>query len=229
MRYTAFSYPVWQPVIKLITILFYYGPPENVQKYKGWEGKLIPKSIVETEYFFAERAKIDEAQEIADGTQSLIEELVEKLTAEEGALNDCLNDKGNIDKKLVNIKYKELKKLSKDNEEYKSIKKYVELTDKFKKQTKIVKELNIALDKALRNKYYELSTTEIKDLLVNKKWYFSIFDGIKALYETTSNQMANRISELVERYEFTLPYLEKEVEKYETKVKSHLERMGFRW
>lgn len=202
---------------------------ENVQKYKGWEGKLIPKSIVEREYFFAERAKIDEAHRISDETQSLIDELVEELTAEEGAFSDCLNDKGNIDNKRVNEKYKKLKKSSKDSEEYKSIKKYVELTDKLKKQTKIVKELNIAIDEALKNKYSELSEAEIKDLLVNKKWYFSIFDGIKALYETTSNQMADRISELVERYEFTLPYLEKEVEDYEAKVKSHLERMGFKW
>ena len=70
---------------------------------------------------------------------------------------------------------------------------------------------------------------EVKELLVNHKWYYTIFDGISALYSTTSHNMANRISELANRYESTLPSLEKDVEDYEAKVKSHLERMGFSW
>ena len=52
---------------------------------------------------------------------------------------------------------------------------------------------------------------EIKELLVNRKWYYSIFEGIKALYVTTSHSMANRTVELAERYENTLPELEKAV------------------
>ena len=41
--------------------------------------------------------------------------------------------------------------------------------------------------------------------------------------------MANRITELAERYETTLPELEREVADYETKVRAHLKRMGFTW
>lgn len=70
---------------------------------------------------------------------------------------------------------------------------------------------------------------EIKELLVNRKWYYTIFEGIKALYVTTSHELAGRIAELAERYENTLPELEKSVEEYEAKVKAHLERMGFKW
>ena len=72
-------------------------------------------------------------------------------------------------------------------------------------------------------------TGEIKELLVNRKWYYSIFAGIKALYVTASHNMANRIIELAERYEYDLPWLEKEAEVLEAKVKAHLERMGFVW
>ena len=70
---------------------------------------------------------------------------------------------------------------------------------------------------------------EIKELLVNRKWYYTIFEGIKALYVTTSHAIAGRIAELAERYEVTLFELEKSVEDYEAKVKAHLERMGFKW
>lgn len=93
----------------------------------------------------------------------------------------------------------------------------------------LIKDLNTALDEAEKEKYADLTIVEVKELLVNHKWYYSIFDGISALYSTTSHNMANRISELVNRYESTLPSLEKEVEDYEAKVKSHLERMGFSW
>ena len=95
--------------------------------------------------------------------------------------------------------------------------------------TSLVKELNASLDDACKAKYAELTIDEIKELLVNRKWYYTIFEGIKALYVTTSHEIAGRIAELAERYEDTLPSLENEVESYEAKVKAHLERMGFVW
>lgn len=81
----------------------------------------------------------------------------------------------------------------------------------------------------MRDKYTDLTIDEIKELLVNRKWYYSIFEGIKALYVTASHNMANRIIELAERYEYDLPWLAQEAEELEAKVKAHLERMGFAW
>lgn len=43
------------------------------------------------------------------------------------------------------------------------------------------------------------------------------------------HDLANRIIELAERYEYDLPFLAKEAEVLEAKVKAHLERMGFVW
>lgn len=199
------------------------------KKYKGYDGKLIPKTLIEATFFANERAKIDEAQAVCDETQSRLDELVEEHTAEGGVLVDYLNDKDAIDAKAVNAKIKELKKTEPDNEELTILCAYSELCDKVKKFTKIVKELNTALDNECKAKYAELTIDEIKELLVNRKWYYTIFDGIKSLYVTTSHEIAGRISELAERYENTLPSLESEVESYEAKVKAHLERMGFVW
>lgn len=199
------------------------------EKIKGWEGKLIPKILIEKAFFAVERAKIDEAQVIADETQSKLDELIEEHTAEDGALSDCLNDKDDVDIKAVNAKIKELKKTAPNSEEYRILCEYRDLCDKVKKYSKIVRELNAALDEACKAKYAELTIDEIKELLVNCKWYYTIFEGIKALYITTSHEIAGRIAELAERYENTLPSLEDEVKKYEAKVKAHLERMGFAW
>lgn len=199
------------------------------KKIKGWEGKLIPKSLIESTFFATERAKIDEAQAVADETQSRLDEMTEEHTAEDGVLSDCLNDKDAVDMKAVSAKLKELKKNAPDNEEYRVLLEYTELCEKVKKYSKIVKELNTALDEACKAKYAELTMDEIKELLVNRKWYYTIFEGIKALYVTTSHEIAGRIAELAERYEVTLFELEKSVEDYEAKVKAHLERMGFKW
>ena len=199
------------------------------QKIKGWEGKLIPKSLVEAAFFAKERAKIDEAQAVVDETQSRLDEITEEYTAEDGVLSDCLNDKDAVDMKAVSAKLKELQKTAPDSEEYRVLLEYTGLCDKVKKYSKIVKELNAALDEACKAKYAELTMDEIKELLVNRKWYYTIFEGIKALYVTTSHEIAGRIAELAERYETPLPELEKSVEDYEAKVKAHLERMGFKW
>ena len=202
---------------------------ETKEKYKGWEGKLIPKSIVECAYFAEERRKIDEAQSVIDMTQDMLDELVEQETGDEGYLRDYLNDKDKIVDKPLKARLKEVKKYAPDGEECEILSRYVELADKVKKYSKLVKDLNIALDKMLREKYGKLSVEEIKELLVNRKWYYSVFDGISALYDSASHDMANRISELADRYENTLPELEQSVEDYEAKVKAHLERMGFAW
>lgn len=202
---------------------------ERKEKIKGWDGKLIPKAIIEKVYFEEERKKIDAAQAIADETQSKLDEFVEENTGDDGFLNEYMNEKDAIDVKSVNAKLKELKKTAPESEEYKILFTYAEFLAKVKEYTKIVKELNIALDEAEKDKYAELTIDEVKELLVNQKWYYTIFDGISELYSATSHSMANKISELANRYADTLPSIEKEVEEYEAKVKFHLERMGFEW
>ena len=105
----------------------------------------------------------------------------------------------------------------------------LELCGKVSDYNKIVRDLNKALDEKCRSRYKVLTDAEIIDLLVNKKWFDSIFAGITDLYAAISHRLTNRIIELAERYESTIPELESDTTKYEVKVKSHLERMGFKW
>ncbi len=202
---------------------------ERKEKVKGWDGKLIPKDLVEAAFFAQERRKIDEAQAVAEETQSQLEELTEEQTGEDGVLSDCLNDKDAVDSKQVSAKLKELKRSAPRSEEYRVLAQYTDLSKAVKDQGKLVKELNAELEESVKARYGTLTEAEIKELLVNRKWYYTLFVGIKSLYVTTSHNLANRIAELAERYEDTLPSLTEEVEDYEAKVKAHLERMGFVW
>ena len=114
-------------------------------------------------------------------------------------------------------------------EDVNQLKTALELCGKISDYNKVVKELNKALDEKCRARYETLTDEEVLDLLVNRKWFDSIFTGIADLYAAISHRLTNRIVELAERYENTLPELEKTTVEYETKVKSHLERMGFKW
>lgn len=114
-------------------------------------------------------------------------------------------------------------------EDYAQLKDLYALMQKNDEQNKLVKGLKAALELKVRDKYAVLTIDEIKELLVNKKWYYTLFDGIDALYTAISHGMADRITELAERYGETLPEISAQVSEYEAKVKAHLERMGFAW
>ena len=95
--------------------------------------------------------------------------------------------------------------------------------------TKTLKDLRAALDKKTREQYPKLTDDQCMELLLNRKWYRTIVNGIYALYTAVSHRISDRVWGFAERYEKTVPQLEAEVAKLESKVKSYLERMGFVW
>lgn len=206
------------------------GKKKAEPKEIGWEGKLLPKTVIERVYFAKEQAEIERAEQIVAESESRLEEFVEENSGEGGVLADYAKEESeDLDAKKIAAKLKELKKQKASNksEEYEVLAKYTELATTAKNQAGIVKELNKALDESVKNKYAELTEKEIKDLLVKQKWSFDIFEGIKSLYDTTSHKIATRVTELADRYENTLPDLEATVADYEIKVKNHLKEMGF--
>lgn len=143
------------------------------------------------------------------------------------------NDKGNVNASSVKARIAVLREIAPVPEmyaeDYEQLMSLFTLMTKNDEQSKLVKALKTQLEEKVKEKYTVLTVEEIKELLVNKKWYYSIFDGIAALYVAISHHITNRIVELAERYEDTLPALSTVVEDYEARVKSHLERMGFVW
>jgi len=271
------------------------------EKYKGWEGKIIPKDIVELEFFSDERGEIELLKAEVDEAQSLLDEWVEEQSGEEGLLNSAdddseddeeksikvtskllltmiyeiqshtitdetlelekflsvfisqgmkkkdaiayinehplcksaINDKGNINKGSIVGRIKEIRTTSPVKEvyadDYKALISALSWANVIEEKNKEIKDKEKELDKNLREKYAELTVEEIKDLLINKKWYATIEIGIHDLYVSASHILASRITELGERYESTLSELTDDTNEYEAKVKAHLERMGFVW
>lgn len=144
-----------------------------------------------------------------------------------------LNEKGNVTKKAIMDRLIIIRTVESVPESLKDdvdkLKAALELMDKISEYNKTVKGMQDALDKECRAKYADLTDEEILDLLINKKWFNSIYDGISDLYAAISHKLTERIVELSNRYGHTLSELEKNVDELEKSVKSHLERMGFSW
>ena len=198
-------------------------------KIIGWEGRLIPKQIVLDAFFALEQKEIEKAEEKLSQTESEFEEFIENNSDENGYFTDYMGDDVKIDSKKITSRVKLLAKEKKtQNEEYKILNNYVDYESSIKSQKKHITELKKVLDDNCRNRYETFTDAEIKDLLVNRKWYKAIDDGIQNLYVTVANHLTKRIVELYERYENTLSELNTKLAEEEKVVFGHLTQMGFK-
>lgn len=92
-----------------------------------------------------------------------------------------------------------------------------------------MRESQETLDKAVFAQYPKLSEDEIKTLVVDDKWQATLKASIQAGIERVTQQLANRVKTLEERYTEPLPQLMQDVEVLSSKVEEHLKKMGLVW
>lgn len=64
------------------------GKKKAEPKEIGWEGKLLPKTVIERVYFAKEQAEIERAEQVVAESESRLEEFVEENSGEGGVLAD---------------------------------------------------------------------------------------------------------------------------------------------
>ena len=145
----------------------------------------------------------------------------------------AVNDKGNVTKtslaeaiRAARIKQGPADDYRTDYEELLEVQRLLTEVSEAKTQ---LKQLRQALDEQIMAKYALLSDDEIHHLLVEKKWFFGVYDGVDSRYENLISEFVSRINELVSRYEATLPQLTSQSAELESRVLEHLREMGFRW
>ncbi|MGI2152366.1 N-6 DNA methylase [Shewanella oncorhynchi] len=204
--------------------------PDLIINKKKYKAELIPPSLIVARYFAAEQTKLDALQVKQDeATQALETYLEENATSgtgsEDGLLADALNDKDKITKASVAARLK----VATDKEEIAALKQATKLFTFDANAKKAVKEAQEILDLAVFKQYPQLSIDEIKTLIVDDKWLATLQANIIAEIERVTQQMANRVKELEERYSTPLPTLTKSVETLSDKVAGHLKAMGLEW
>lgn len=197
----------------------------RTDKIKGFEGKLLPKALVAV-HFFAEDVK---AQEILRGELDKVSADLEEMAEENGGEDGLFAQLDDLKRATVAARIRAIKRDPAAREELSALQTYLSLMDAESNYKKALKQAEADLDEKLEKKYPQLTLEEIRHLLVEEKWLAAIYSGIDAIHEAVSHRLSARVTQLVERYEYTLKECEDEVDQYEVKVKSHLERMGFVW
>lgn len=196
---------------------------------KRYRAEIIPRALVEKRFFSDLLTQLSILESDANSATQLLEEFVELHAGEDDLLLEAKNDKDKVTQKLINARLKELKSNSGDLDEINALEKCLSLVKKEATAKTKAKDKKTELDLAVFKKYPQLSEADIKSLIVDDKWLASLESNIVAEIERVTQQLANRVKELEERYSEPLPALTQSVENLSDKVAGHLKAMGLEW
>ena len=192
---------------------------KEAKTVKDIECDLLPVDCVVDEYFLTEKEKIAFLEEKLLSAETNLNELVEEYSDSYLDANNYTNNKlnkGNIQKKLKFV----------EGEEAKILQEYINRSNIIADYKKQLKDDNSELLEQVLQKYASLTEEEIKKLVTNK-WLVAFGSRLASEIQQVSQSLNSQLQSLEERYEQTLPEINKEVEELEAKVMLHLEKMGF--
>ena len=200
---------------------------------KSWEGELIPRGIIESEYFSEELAKIADLESQLEDIQATLDEKLEEGSREDGLLVNIINEKGDIQMADITRGLKRLEErgivdYSKSEELY-AIQEYWGYLIARSAVNIQIKSAKKTLDKQVQEKYYELSIDEIKHLLFDVKWMARLRRDICGEIDGVLNACVSRLVMIAERYGRTLGEIESVTEKSREAVRAALGGMGYQW
>lgn len=221
------------------------GKDKEVAGLAGVQGRLIAAELLAKVYFEDLQTQINAQEQVIESAQASLTEIEEEQSSEDGLFADLekvnATEVGKLLKQLQPTKkakaaakheyamVAEPEAVYETKSSFDVLEEYVALAVSIKKANAEIKKLQAELEKAVTEKYAELSEEEIKDLLVNQKWTAHLQSTLLQEQDKISQALTQRINALAERYATTLGKLEAEVLEASNNVKSHLEKMGWVW
>jgi type I restriction enzyme M protein len=195
------------------------------EKDKGWTCDLVPKTLIVAGYFAEEQDAITQLEADLESTQARMTELEEEHGCEEGLLAEL--DK--INKANVSAQLKKIKDDPEAKEEATVLNEWLKLSNLEAELKRVLKDAEVDLDSKTYTQYPKLTKAEIQTLVVDNKWLAALDAAIHGEMDRISQALTQRVKELAERYQTSMPLMSQRVEELEDKVNRHLERMGFSW
>ena len=200
--------------------------PDLIFKRKKYKMDLIPPVLIVARYFAADQVAIEVLQAKQETALHKLEEFVEKHTGEDGLLEDATNDKGKVTKVSVKVRLKDVQGEPESDEERGVLTCCLALIEGESKAGTAVKNAQVELDRKVLARYTTLTETQIKTLVVEDKWFTSIWLAIEDEVQQITQHLAERVKVLEERYAHPLSELEQEVKELGARVGEHLRKMG---
>lgn len=186
----------------------------------GIEGRMITPQLLIDFYFTDLKNEMSAAEQAAEQAAARMSEIEEEQSGDDGLFAE-----------LEKVNATEVKKLLKTvaKADQVLLDEYLEAESLIKDANKKVKDLQLALEKAVLAKYPTITELEIKSLVIQHKWTPVLQQALNSEQEKQSQNLTQRIEELADRYETTLPELTVRLSEAETKVMAHLQKMGLVW
>jgi len=199
-------------------------PDLTIQKVK-YKAEVIPPALIVARYFTPQQTQVDTLQAALDEATQHLESYLEEHSGDDGLLSDALNDKDKVTKASVTARLK----LTRDAEEKAALTHAKKLFDREADCKTALKTAQDVLDMLVFKQYAALQEADIKQLVVQDKWLATLQANIVAEIERVTQQLANRVKELEERYAEPLPQITQSVEQLSDIVAKHLRAMGLEW
>lgn len=186
---------------------------------------LLPVDIVVDAYFpELKQLLLSEEEKLADAENKLAELLEEHGT--DGYLDEDNFSDGKLSDNGVKKRIKTLDS-EKDAEELSILWLYLKRKEDIADIKRVIKATKYELLIKLIDKYKNLSKGEIKELVIEKKWYATLSLRLDEEMQHVNQNLQHQISALSNRYAQTLSEIDEELNLLEDKVKEHLLEMGF--
>ncbi len=189
---------------------------ENKNKIKSFDGALIPREILEKEYFNAELEELSDLTSQAESISAELNEMVEEQVGEDSLFTEVLNDKGdsvtkdNLKKRINFIENEKVSEDAKVLEELLVI--FDEDTDKAEKFVKTqttlgkyeLRNKNGKLGKGKINTAIKLAKEEAKvpeeyleeyDLLIKYRDKLNTLDEVNQKFKEKTNELDVKVTE----------------------------------
>lgn len=186
---------------------------------------MIPPALIVKRFFAEQQAQLEAQQISVDTSTQALEAYIEEHAIEGGLLEEATNDSGKVNKASVAARLK----AATEEGELDALKQAKGLLEAEAAHKKTVKDTQAALDKKVLAHYPKLTEAEIKTLIVEDKWLATLQANIVAEIERVTQQLANRVKTLEERYAEPLPVLTQSVAVLSANVDAHLKKMGLQW
>jgi type I restriction enzyme M protein len=195
------------------------------EKDKGWTCDLIPKALLVGRYFSKEHAAIDQLAADLEGIAARLTEMEEEHGGEDGAFAELEK----VNKANVTARLKEIAGDKDADDEAAMLNGWLKLNTEEADLKKRLKEAEATLDAQVYAKYPRLREAEIKTLVVDDKWLAALDAAIHGEMDRVSQQLTQRVKDLADSYETSLPKMVGRVVEAAAKVDHHLVQMGFSW
>lgn len=199
--------------------------PDLVIGKSKYRAELIPPALIVAHFFVDKQREVEALQLVLEDASQALEEFLEENSVEDGLLVDALNEQSKATKTTVMARLRQ----ATDAEERDALNQAKYLFEVESDAKKALKTVQDELDLEVYKRYPQLTEEEIQTLVVDAKWLATLESHITAEIERITQQLANRVKELEERYADSLPELTQSVALLSDKVAVHLKTMGLEW